>query len=378
MLVKRRPKPQVANNNKINRLFNPDQAKPDAWGRTPLMKPQNTVQARLKMGKSNDKYEKEADSVANKVVNGSKSKENITPTQNTAQKQEGSLKKKRTSSEPIVQYEVQQGDSPSSIAALFGVSIWDIARFNQGTQESGGYFKPIGDGDYHRYWKRDGLNWRVNPGDYLNITKDAGKKKQVVKEENKVVPIEEALETANEKLKNGNESDLSTVLSQQVLNLISMDAAVTSQTKTAKAFLEAKKNGLVIKDANLGTWKNTWTTGNQYISKETVAATKASFNGGVKSLKIIKGLGIVASFAGGGISIYQYYKGEISGAKLATDLVFTGIAFVPVFGWIISGVYFLGDAVGWDNISNSMERITKKNQAIHGPGWKLMGSGANK
>jgi hypothetical protein len=46
-----------------NSDFNPIQTKPDAWGRTPLSQPQNTVQARLKSGQDNNigkKNDKEA------------------------------------------------------------------------------------------------------------------------------------------------------------------------------------------------------------------------------------------------------------------------------------------------------------------------------
>lgn len=288
--------------------------------------------------------------------------------------QKKSLDAKQSETTRNGQYIVESGDTPSSIAKIFGITVWDLAKYNQGVQESGGFFNPIGDGDYNRYWKKDGVNWSIKPGDKLEIPRSASfVEEEVLKKNN-----EKELDKVNQELAEGKNEDLSIKITNQVLNLISADAAITLQDDMAKAIWQADKKGLVIKDAKMGTWKSTWATGNQHVSKETVAATKASFKGGVTSLKIVKGLGIVASFAGGGISIYQYINGEISGAKLATDLVFTGIAFIPVVGWIISGVYFFGDAVGWDNISNSMERTTKGNQEILGQSWRLMGSGANK
>ncbi|MDX2361909.1 MAG: DUF4157 domain-containing protein [Crocinitomicaceae bacterium] len=55
------------------------QAKTPYFGKPPLFNPSNTVQAKLNMGKPNDKFEKEADHMADKVVAQTSSPE-ITPT----------------------------------------------------------------------------------------------------------------------------------------------------------------------------------------------------------------------------------------------------------------------------------------------------------
>ncbi len=67
-------------------------------------------------------------------------------------------------------YTVQRGDTPSGITEKMGVSIWNLAKWNQGQQEGGGYFSDIGQGDYQEYWvEGKGTSWSIKPGDVLNI-----------------------------------------------------------------------------------------------------------------------------------------------------------------------------------------------------------------
>jgi RHS repeat-associated protein len=67
-------------------------------------------------------------------------------------------------------YTVQKGDSPSSIAGKFNISIWDLAKNNQGVQTGGGFFTSIGTGNYNEYWvEGKGTTWSLQPGDILNI-----------------------------------------------------------------------------------------------------------------------------------------------------------------------------------------------------------------
>ena len=67
-------------------------------------------------------------------------------------------------------YTVQSGDDPTKIAQKFGISIWDLAKWNQGHQEGGGFFTDIGDGNYKDYWVTGkGTSWSIKPGDVLNI-----------------------------------------------------------------------------------------------------------------------------------------------------------------------------------------------------------------
>jgi hypothetical protein len=72
-------------------------------------------------------------------------------------------------------YTVKSGDSPESIAKQFGVSVWDIAKFNKGKQEGGGEFSSTKNSDgsgmkYSEYWiNGKGTLWKIRKGDVLII-----------------------------------------------------------------------------------------------------------------------------------------------------------------------------------------------------------------
>jgi RHS repeat-associated protein len=67
-------------------------------------------------------------------------------------------------------YTVQKGDSPSKIAEQFNMSIWDLAKNNQGRSTNGSFFTDIGTGNYNEYWVEGaGTSWSLQPGDILNI-----------------------------------------------------------------------------------------------------------------------------------------------------------------------------------------------------------------
>ena len=68
-------------------------------------------------------------------------------------------------------YTVQKGDTPSGIAEKTGISIWNLAKWNQGEQEGGGFFGDIGKGNYNQYWiEGKGTSWSIKPGDVLDVS----------------------------------------------------------------------------------------------------------------------------------------------------------------------------------------------------------------
>ncbi len=70
--------------------------------------------------------------------------------------------------DPPPSYIVKEGDTPEEIAKVFGINEWQLAQANQGSQEGGGFFNPIGDGDYNRYWSNGkGSEWSLRAGDVL-------------------------------------------------------------------------------------------------------------------------------------------------------------------------------------------------------------------
>ncbi|MCR9171094.1 MAG: DUF4157 domain-containing protein [bacterium] len=89
----------------INNEENQVQTKADSFGRPNLIQPSSIVQARLKMGKSNDPYEKEADQMADQVAkspNSNAKKSNIQQASEPAQ----SVQKATMEGEPL-----QKGES---------------------------------------------------------------------------------------------------------------------------------------------------------------------------------------------------------------------------------------------------------------------------
>lgn len=69
------------------------------------------------------------------------------------------------------EYTVKSGDYPEAIAQKFGISVWELAKMNQGAQEGGGHFSSTGNGNYKEYWGEGmGEKWSMKPGDVLNVT----------------------------------------------------------------------------------------------------------------------------------------------------------------------------------------------------------------
>lgn len=93
-------------------------------------------------------------------------------------------------------------------------------------------------------------------------------------------------------------------------------------------------------------WKANF-RGNQHIPAEVVASQKAAFESSLRTLKLVRVAGVGAAGLGAGISVIDAaHKGTASAwGKAGLDIVMTGVAFIPGPGWIIAGVYFIGDAV---------------------------------
>jgi hypothetical protein len=97
--------------------------------------------------------------------------------------------------------------------------------------------------------------------------------------------------------------------------------------------------------------------GNQHVDPKMVLAAKSNTISSARNLRILKGLGTVASLGGVFISGYMYHEGYISATKLTADIVFTGIGFVPGVGWVFSGAYFILDGTVGVDVDGAAEAV---------------------
>ncbi|MCH8303747.1 MAG: DUF4157 domain-containing protein, partial [Candidatus Marinimicrobia bacterium] len=113
--------------------------------------------------------------------------------------------------------------------------------------------------------------------------------------------------------------------------------------------------------------------GNQTVLSQFVKAKRFRY---AKSAKIFKVLGGVTNVAGGVISIVQWSNDEIGTPEMVADLAFSAIAFVPGYGWVVSGVYFMGKEMILSTIQYYQEEKTQQQIGIirrlfggHFPSW---------
>ena len=95
------------------------------------------------------------------------------------------------------------------------------------------------------------------------------------------------------------------------------------------------------------------------------AANAASFS------KFVRGGSYAIAGAGVLLDVVAVSKGEMHPAKAGLNTIMTGVGLYggPV-GWSVSGAYFVIDStVGWENVLNSFNEITTKNQSVLGPVW---------
>jgi RHS repeat-associated protein len=66
---------------------------------------------------------------------------------------------------------VAAGDSPCSIAKLYGITTWELAKWNEGNQEGGGHFNSIAgkENNWQGYFAKKSGEWKLKPGDVLNV-----------------------------------------------------------------------------------------------------------------------------------------------------------------------------------------------------------------
>jgi len=106
--------------------------------------------------------------------------------------------------------------------------------------------------------------------------------------------------------------------------------------------------------------------GNQAVSAEFVQAAKVDFEYAAKAGQVIKtGLkatSAIFSWIGVGTSVAAFIaKPSI---KTGVDAVMSGVTFIPLVGWAISGSYFLVDqAIGWDKVMGALQGIQDYNQS---------------
>lgn len=122
---------------------------------------------------------------------------------------------------------------------------------------------------------------------------------------------------------------------------------LTLNVRNYEMLKETARNGKFVANWNgQKVWKAGF-RGNKVISAEVVLAQKAAFESSLRTLRLVRVAGVGAAGLGAGISVYDAYnKGTASAwGKAGLDIVMTGVAFIPGPGWIIAGVYFIGDAV---------------------------------
>ena len=135
-------------------------------------------------------------------------------------------------------------------------------------------------------------------------------------------------------------------ISELGLGIIESGAEYILEIKNYDLFKNTFNEGKFLANYNgMKAWKFSF-QGNKAISNELVVLEKAKFLKGFKTLKLVKFAGTVGSIGGTFIDIYSAGQKNTteSYTKLAVDIFFTGVAFIPPFGWVVSGVYGIVDA----------------------------------
>jgi len=129
-------------------------------------------------------------------------------------------------------------------------------------------------------------------------------------------------------------------------------------------------NGSTWRGLNGRTYNMSW-GGNQYTGGKSLAIAKAG---------VFRVANKVFFFTGATISGYQAYQnfqqGNYgAGAKNCLDICMSAVGtFGGPYGTAVSGVYFIGDTIGWKNISDSHEKLVRDVEAASGMSYrKYMG-----
>ena len=99
--------------------------------------------------------------------------------------------------------------------------------------------------------------------------------------------------------------------------------------------------------------------GSKHVPTEVVNATPTELLKTSKRLAVVKGVGVAAGFANIYISNKKRKRGEISNAKFVLDVVMVGVGFIPGWGWVVSGLYFIIDEyIGWERLYKFTKEVS--------------------
>lgn len=161
------------------------------------------------------------------------------------------------------------------------------------------------------------------------------------------------------------------------LSIVSMGSDMFVQIKDADALKHALRQAQFAKNVfgKRAIWQMRMTSGRAIIDPNT--ARMANLSKQVKTLQWVK---IGGKFSvGGSIIISGVTAASENTAKAWTkfglDVVMVGVAYIPVVGWVISGIYFITDAalslggvdwwsVVWDNVIAPSDAMTKEKIAM--------------
>lgn len=129
------------------------------------------------------------------------------------------------------------------------------------------------------------------------------------------------------------------------LTIVGGGAEMRLKVQQYDIFNEAVSRGKFIANWN---GKRIWKLGfrgNQTVPAAVVQSERAAFFRSLKTMKLIKMGGEFTLFAGLYLSEREAARKNNAEAwsKFTLDVIMTGVAFIPVVGWVISGLYFLAD-----------------------------------
>lgn len=130
-------------------------------------------------------------------------------------------------------------------------------------------------------------------------------------------------------------------IAQLGLSIIGSGADITLQVKNYDLLRETFNSGRFIADyKGKKVWKMAF-KGNASVRANLVAAEKAAFTKSVKTLKMVKYGGTLTAGLGLYLSYYTAAEQDNNAgwAKFGLDCIMTGVAFIPPFGWVVSGIY---------------------------------------
>ena len=229
---------------------------------------------------------------------------------------------------------VQQGDTLSH----------GISRSNINLQRKH-ILDEEGDRTWYRYKNRSYQfyqeGWRIATGDRLE------RAKYVIGKYNKK-KLQEASSEEESEVLSAELSTLSTINNWIGPGFNFKDWQLNSLLKEGK--FKAKYKGKTY------VWKVEF-KGNRVIKNNLIKSEKFRY---IKNAKFFKVMGSITNIAGGVISFMQWQEEEIGTPELVLDLTFSAVAFVPPYGWIVSGVYFLGKDMGKEFVEFLEAKETKE------------------